>query len=263
MPAALPVGVLLAALAGASDLIGSAVVLAGRRLFSTWFDYLLAFGTGFVLAIAIAELIPSGLEAGAQNSLWVLAGFSTLYLVDKVLERSNGEAESPARGVLSGVGLTICGVAICDFFDGLTVASAVGALGAATGAAMGTEAGDSADLSGWLLLAGLFPHNFLEGAGIALIMLRAGLSRGAVWTLVVVLAVASLVGGLAVQMAVAPELRASIQAFAGGLLLHLVASQRIPGFKGPLERIQAVLVVAGIAAFVATDALLRAGGLGG
>ena len=259
MLAALPIGVLLAALAGASDLIGSAVVLGGRRLFSTWFDYLLAFGAGFVLAIAVADLIPSGLEAGAQNSLWVLAGFSTLYLVDKVLERGNGEAEAPARGMLSGVGLTICGVAICDFFDGLTVASAVGALGTALGA----DAAESSDLSGWLLLAGLFPHNFLEGAGITLIMLRAGLSRRTVWTLVVVLAAASVLGGLAVQMAVAPALRASIQAFAGGLLLHLVASQRIPGFKGPLERIQAILVVAGIAAFVATDALLRAGGFGG
>jgi zinc transporter ZupT len=251
--AALPAGIVLAALAGLSDLLGSAVVLTGQRRFSAWFDHLLAFGTGFVLAIAVAELITSGIEAAAENSLWVLAGFSTLYLVDKLLE-GNRAAEGATRGVFSGVGLTICGVAICDFFDGLAVASVVTAVGAATGG----EGGDSAEISGWLLLAGLFPHNFLEGAGIALVLLAAGVSRGAAWVLVVLLAVATLLGGLAAQMAVTPAVRASIQAFAGGLLLHMVASQRIPGFKGSHEKVQALLVVAGIAAFVLTDALLGA-----
>jgi zinc transporter ZupT len=220
-------------------------------MLSPWFDHLLAFGTGFVLAIALAELIPSGLEAGHENALWVLAGFSTLYLVDKLFE-GNGTGDGATRGVLSGVGLTIFGVAICDFFDGLAVASVVAAVGTATGA----EAVESAEISGWLLLAGLFPHNFLEGAGIALVLLGAGMSRGAVWVLVILLAVASLLGGFAVQVAVAPALRATIQAFAGGLLLHLVASQRIPGFKGPHEKVQALLVVAGVAAFVLTRLLV-------
>lgn len=263
MPTALPLGVVLAALAGLSDLAGSAVILTGRRLIGNWFDYLLAYGTGFVLAIALAELIPAGLEGGAHNALWVLAGFSTLYIVDKVLEGSGENVAEAGRGVVSGIGLTMVGVTFCDFFDGVAVASAVGAVGAA-GAAAAVEAAEAAEagLSGWLLLAGLFPHNFLEGAGIALLLLGAGLRRSATWGLVVFLAVASLLGGVAVQLALPVALRASIQSFAGGLLLHLVASERIPGFHGPREKVQAFLVVAGIASWVLTDVLLGLVGLG-
>ena len=253
----MPVGLVLAALAGVSDLIGSAVVIAGRRTSSRWFEYLLAYGTGFVLAIAVAELISSGLEASGANAIWVLAGFSTLYLVDRLFEAEDDAARATETSVVSGLGLTIVGVAICDFFDGLAVASVVGGAAAAAATSAAAAGGDEAEVqSAWLLLLGLFPHNFLEGAGIALLLIRAGLARGAIWGLVILLAVASLIGGFAVQMAVAPGVRAAIQAFAGGLLLHLVASQRIPEFSGPHAKPQALLVVAGIASFIATAALL-------
>lgn len=261
MPAALPLGIGLAALAGLSDLAGSAIILTGRKLLSSWFDYLLAYGTGFVLAIALAELIPAGLEGGPQNAIWVLAGFSTVYLIDKLLEGSGEPTRAGGRTVVSGIGLTMVGVTLCDFFDGVAVASAVGAAGAVS-AAVGAEASEVGSLSGWFLLLGLFPHNFLEGASIALLLLRAGLGRGATWLMVIGLALASLLGGIAVQLAVPVAVRLSAQAFTGGLLLHLIASERIPGFSGPHEKRQAVLVVAGIVTFVATVALLGAVGLG-
>lgn len=259
MPLALPLGIVLAGFAGLSDLAGSALILSGRRLLSQWFDYILAYGTGFVLAIALMELIPAGLEGGPFNAVWTLAGFSTLYLSDKLLERSGEQPATGSRGLLSGVGLTVVGVTLCDFFDGVAVASAVGAA-AGGGSAGAPEAGA---VTGWLLLVGLFPHNFLEGAGIALLLMAAGFSQGAAWRLVIFLALASLLGGVAVQLAVPVALRAAIQAFAGGLLLHLVASERIPGFKGDIERAQAVLVVAGIATFVATQWLLGLAGIEG
>lgn len=260
MPA-VPLGLLLAGLAGLSDLAGSAIVLAGGRIVSRWFDYLLAYGTGFVLAIALAELIPDGLAGGPHNAVWVLAGFSSLYLIDKLLE-GGGQPPAAARGVVSGIGVTMVGVTLCDFFDGVAVASAV-AVATTAGVAEAAAVEEAAEVSGWLLLAGLFPHNFLEGAGIALLMLGAGMSRGATWAMVVFLAISSLLGGIAVQLALPAALQAPIRAFAGGLLLHLVASERIPGFSGDLEKIQAVLVVAGIATFVATNALLSGAGLGG
>ncbi|MGH2352242.1 MAG: ZIP family metal transporter, partial [Chloroflexota bacterium] len=299
----LPLGIVVAAFAGLSDLAGSATILMGQRRLERWFEYLLAYGAGFALAIALGELIPAGLEGGTQNAVWALAGFSTLHLTNRLLKgadpdsdagdgkdqavdgdcrsmetsaspgrrRRGGEARAAGsdgrptgevgrgerrgeRGVVSGIGLTVIGVIICDFFDGVVVASAVGVAGGAAGQSAGLAEGGGG--TAWLLLGGLFPHNFLEGASIALLILGAGLSRGPAWVLVVLLAAASLAGGFAVLLAVPEALRRAIQAFGGGLLLHLVASERIPELRGPHAKLQALLVVAGIATFVATEWLL-------
>lgn len=253
----IPLGVLLAGFAGLSDFIGSALVLAGGREAHRWFDWLLPFGTGFVLAIALAELVPAGLEGGSGNAVWVLVGFSTLYLITRLLENEETDGAggirslstpSPQGGrasIVSGIGLTVVGVTLCDFFDGFAVAASVG----------------EEQLGGWLLLLGLFPHNFLEGSGIALLLVSAGLSRRWAWGAVTLLGLASLLGGVAVQAAFAPGVQGAVQAFAGGLLLHLVASQRIPAFSGSKARSQAVLVVLGIGAFLATEALVGAAGI--
>lgn len=242
----MPFGIVLTTLAGLSDFIGGAGILAGRRFLNQWFQYLLAYGTGFALALALGELIPSGLEGGSQNALWVLAGFCVAYLVDKLLE-SGDEVLSGERGMASGAGLTILGVSVCSFFDGVAVAAAVGA-------------SESGPIFGWLVLLGLIPHKFIEGSDITLLMLSARLARRVIWVLIALISIATLLGGVAVELTVPPELEASTQAFAGGLLLHLVASERIPGFSGALEKKQAVLVVAGVVTFVLTRVVLQ--GLG-
>jgi zinc transporter ZupT len=212
-----------------------------------WFHYLLAYGTGFALALALGELIPSGLEAGRENAVWALAGFCLAYLVDKLLESNNDEGVAE-RGLLSGTGLTIVGVSVCSFFDGVAVAAAAGA-------------GESGNPVGWLLLLGLIPHKFIEGSDVTLLMLSATMARRFIWLLIGGVSIATLLGGIAVELTVPPALEASAQAFAGGLLLHLVASERIPGFSGPLEKIQASLVVAGVVTFVLTRVVLVAAGV--
>ncbi len=243
----MPIGIVLTALAGLADFLGGVGILAGRKFVSQWFDYLLAYGTGFALALALGELIPSGLEGGSQNGLWVLGGFCVAYLVDKLLESGDGEAKGE-QGLLSGTGLTILGVAVCSFFDGVAVAAAVGAGGGST-------------VFGWLLLVGLIPHKFIEGADITLLMVSSRVVRRVIWCLIALISAATVLGGLAVEAAVPPELEASAQAFAGGLLLHLVASERIPGFSGALEKRQALLVVAGVLTFVLTRILLQSAGV--
>lgn len=210
----LSTGLLLAAAAGLSDLAGSALILSGRNGLRKWFDAILAFGLGFVIAIAFGELLAESLEASRLNVLWLGAGFGLLFVVGRVVKGS-------------GLGLTLAGVVICDFFDGFAVASAALVAGAAgaTGAAGETTAG-------WLLVGGLFPHNFLEGASIALLMLSAGMSRRMSWLVAVALAVASLLGGAAVVLALPEELRAPVQALAAGFLLYVVFVERLPRLFG-------------------------------
>jgi ZIP family zinc transporter/zinc and cadmium transporter len=149
------------------------------------------------------------------------------------------------------------GVSLCAFFDGVAIASTVAVAGAVASVqgttATGTEAGTA---TGWLLLAGLFPHKLLEGASIALLLVGAGVTRHAVWFWVAVVAFASPVGGLAVQFALSPTLEASLLGFAAGLLLHLVASERVPGFRGPLQRVQALVFVAGVGTYALTASIL-------
>lgn len=247
LPFFLTIGVALTAIAGLSDFLGGTAILLGRRLVSRWFHYLLAYGTGFALALALGELIPSGLEHGRENALWALAGFCVAYLVDKLLESAHDE-ETTERGLFTGTGLTIVGVSVCSFFDGVAVAAA-------------TRAGESGGIVGWLLLIGLIPHKLIEGSDVTLLMLSAAMARRVIWLLIGGISIATLLGGIAVEAAVPPALEASAQAFAGGLLLHLVASERIPGFSGPLEKVQASLVVVGVVTFVLTRLVLLSAGV--
>ena len=238
----LPTGLLLAAAAGLSDLAGSALILTGRDGLRKWFDAVLAFGLGFVIAIALGELLPEALEVSRLNALWVGAGAALLFLIDRLLKGS-------------GLGLTLAGVVICDFFDGFAVASAA-ALAGASGAAGAAGGGAEEAATGWLLVGGLFPHNFLEGASIALLMLSAGLSRRMSWLVAVALAVASLLGGAAVVLALPEGLRAPIQALAAGFLLYVVLVQRLPRLLNGGQRwAHVALMVAGTATFFALGLL--------
>ena len=234
----LPTGLLLAAAAGLSDLAGSALILSGREGLRKWFDAVLAFGLGFVIAIAFGELLPEALEVSPFNVIWLAVGFGLLFLVDRLLKGS-------------GLGLTLAGVVVCDFFDGFAVASAA----ALAGAAGAGEAAEGA-ASGWLLVGGLFPHNFLEGASIALLMLSAGMSRRMSWFVAVALAIASLLGGAAVVLALPEELRAPIQALAAGFLLYVVLVERLPRLLALGNRIGYLALTAlGTASFFALGLL--------
>jgi zinc transporter ZupT len=210
----LSTGLLLAAAAGLSDLAGSALVLSGRNGLRRWFDAILAFGLGFVIAIAFGELLAEAIEVSRMNLIWLGVGFALLFVVDRVLSGA-------------GLGLTLAGVVICDFFDGFAVASAAVVAGAAGASGVTEEA-----TTGWLLVGGLFPHNFLEGASIALLMLSAGMSRRMSWLVAVLLAVASLLGGAAVVLALPEALRAPVQALAAGFLLYVVFVVRLPRLFG-------------------------------
>lgn len=241
---ALPAGLVLAAFAGLSDLLGSALVLSGHRSFRRWFDALLALGLGFVLAVALGELLPEALEVSQFNLLWAVAGFGTLLVISRLLKGS-------------GLGLTLAGVVVCDFFDGFAVASAA-ALASAAGSGAAGSGGEEA--AGWVLAGGLFPHNFLEGASIALLMLSAGLSRAKSWLVAVALAVASLLGGAAVVFALPEEVRAPVQAVAAGFLLYVVLMERLPQIVRNVSRSRATmhlgLAVAGLGLFFLLGAVL-------
>src|SRR5688572_5728110 len=221
----LSTGLLLAAAAGLSDLAGSALILSGRNGLRKWFDAILAFGLGFVIAIAFGELLAESLEVSRLNVLWLGAGFGLLFLVGRAVKGS-------------GLGLTLAGVVICDGFAVASAALVAGAAGAADAAGETT--------AGWLLVGGLFPHNFLEGASIALLMLSAGMSRRMSWLVAVALAVASLIGGAAVVLALPEDLRAPVQALAAGFLLYVVFVERLPRLFGGARPAAAQATYAGL-----------------
>ena len=51
----MPIGIALTALAGLADFLGGTGILLGRRLVAQQFQFLLAYGTGFALALRSEE----------------------------------------------------------------------------------------------------------------------------------------------------------------------------------------------------------------
>jgi len=164
----LPVRVALAAILGliaaAGNLIGGYFVVY-REWPRRYLQYFLALGGGYMLSVALVEVIPASVQlAGSNALLFVLAGFFLVHLFEHTLaphfhfgeethieEMRHGHAR---RTILLGL-------AIHTFFDGVAIAA--GFL-----------------ISTWLgvlIFVAVFLHKLPEGFTVASVVMASGQSK--------------------------------------------------------------------------------------
>jgi len=221
----------LGVVAGLANLFGGAIVSArpwSRKFLATF----IAFGSGFMLATVITEMIPESLKrAPVAAPVLTLVG----YFIVHIFEHSwpahfhfgeETHAEEFLNPQAAYVALT--GLLIHTFFDGVCIAC--GFL-----------------ISNWLgivIFGAVILHNVPEGFTMASIMVAAKKSRGAAMWAVGALGVSRLLGILA--MALARDWVQYALAVSAGVTLYVAASDLIPEVnKMPGPRV-ALTVAAGV-----------------
>ncbi len=234
---------LLVAIVAAANVAGALLVTAGAAGRRSLLGFLVGFGAGFMLAVALLEMLPPALDV-AYGMTAVLVGYLGVHLAQHtVVPHFHFGEETHADAMVSpGVGLmAVAGMVPHAFFDGVAIAS---------GNAL------SADL-GLLLAGAVLLHKVPAGSALASIMLASGNSRRRTLAAVSGVAAATVLG--AVVTPASDVLERYGLALAAGVTLYVAASNLIPEAQRQKGWLLPGGVFAGAAAFYLTRLILPGG----
>ncbi len=206
------IGLTFAAIAALGDVVGGLIVLGPPRRDRRLLSALVGFGAGFMLAVAILEMVPHAIEVRG-GLIAILAGYLVVHLTQHSLtphfhfgEETHEEAMvSPGIGVWALVGLVPH-----SFFDGVAIAGAFL---------------QSSELGG-LVFTAILLHKIPTGVSLASVMIASGNTRRRSMLGVSVMAVATVVGAI-----ITPAVRVLATwglALAAGVTIYVAASNLIP-----------------------------------
>ncbi len=231
-----------ALMAALGNVIGALAVTrrAAREL--VLIEYFVAFGAGFMLAVAVVEVLPEAFaRSGGAAPALVLAGYLAVHLTQHALTpHFHFGEETHAVKHLAGP-TALVGLLLHTFFDGVAIASAF----------LVTPA------LGVLVFVGIFLHKLPEGVTIASLYLAVGRSGGQAVAAAGLLGLATLAGVVLTDRL--GVLARHGLALSAGVTIYVAASNLVPEFQGkPGWKLPAAFF-AGVGVFYVTKLIL--GGL--
>ncbi len=233
-----PIGFAIAAALG--NVVGALAVVRHERRSLRFIDACLAFGAGFMLAVALLGVLPEVLRDSPNAAIFALFGYLAVHLAQHVLTPHFHFGEethrvSPSAGVSAVLGLTLH-----TFFDGVAIASGFLVSGQL----------------GIMLFLAVLLHKLPEGVTIASVMVAGGQSRRRAIGAAVVLGAATVLGVLLTEQ-LAPLARHGL-ALSAGVTLYVAASNLVPEFQAKRGGFTAVAFFGGALAFFLAERMLEA-----
>jgi ZIP family zinc transporter/zinc and cadmium transporter len=204
-----------ALLAAGANVAGGLAVTRSAKRGLAFIEGLVAFGAGYMLSIALTEMVPHALELGGGGAAGVvLLGYLLVHLSQHTLTPhfhfgEETHAVSRAAGVSALIGLLLH-----TFFDGVAIAS-----GFAVSGGLGV-----------LLFIAIFLHKLPEGVTISSIQVAGGTAPHRALGSAALLGAATVLGVLATSYVGA--LARHGLALSAGVTIYVGASNLVPEFQG-------------------------------
>lgn len=207
--------------------------------------YIMAFSSGVLVGVVFLDLLPEVVSIAQQTSsdirglmVVLIFGFLGIFLMEK-LTIIHSEKQHDAPGHHHHVGLVgAIGLSFHSFLDGLAIG---------VGFKAGTEIGI-------VVLLAVVAHDFADGLNTVTFMLATRNSQWRTATLLVIDAIAPVLGALAANvLRIEPRMLAYQLSFFAGFLLYLGASDLLPQVH---ERPRAALILSTIAGLVAAGLIV-------
>ena len=238
-------GLLYSALAAIGDILGGVLIVTpfgdprhpSRR---TLLAAVVAFGGGFMLAVAVLEMMPAAFELN-HGLIAVLIGYLVVHLTQHMLTPHFhfGEETHADEMVSRNIGVwALVGLIPHSFFDGVAISS--GFL--------------SSHRLGVLIFGAVILHKVPEGVSLASVMVASGNTAKNAFIGVLTIAVATIIGAL-LTPAVAPLAEYGL-ALAAGVTIYVAASNLIPESQHERGLLIPGGVFLGVAAFYFARMLL-------
>ena len=226
--------------AALGNVVGAVAVVRHERRSLRFIDACLAFGAGFMLAVATLGVLPEVLRDSPGAAVYVLAGYLAVHLAQHVLTPHFHFGEETHR-VSAAAGISaLLGLTLHTFFDGVAIASGFLVSGRL----------------GILLFLAVLLHKLPEGVTIASVMVAGGQGRRRAIGAAAVLGVATVLGVLLTEQ-VAPLARHGL-ALSAGVTLYVAASNLVPEFQAKRGGLTAAAFFGGALAFFIAERLLEA-----
>jgi zinc and cadmium transporter len=232
-----PIGFAVAAALG--NVIGALAVVRHERRSLRFIDACLAFGAGFMLAVALLGVMPEVLRDSAGPAIYVLFGYLAVHLAQHVVTPHFHFGEETHRVSRSAGISALLGLTIHTFFDGVAIASGFLVSGQL----------------GVLLFLAVLLHKLPEGVTIASVMVAGGQSRGRAIGGAVALGAATVLGVILTER-MAPLARHGL-AISAGVTLYVAASNLVPEFQAKRGGFTAVAFFGGALAYFIAERLLE------
>lgn len=200
--------------AAGANVVGALAVTSRARWSVRALETMIAFSAGFMIAVAVTDLLPEAIEQGGRRAAIVaLVGYLLVHFTQHTLARHFhfGEETHEVNELVSLSALA--GLLLHTFVDGVAIASAFQV---------------SREL-GVLVFVAILLHKFPEGLAISSLFLAAGASRAKALLAAAALGLATLLGVVATGSA--PLLGEYGLALAAGVTLYVAASNLVPEFQ--------------------------------
>ena len=206
---------LFALVAACGNVIGALAVTRRATQELKLIEHFLAFGAGFMLSVAIVELLPAALSrSGPAAPALVLVGYLAVHFTQHTVTPHFhfGEETHPISSVAGTSALV--GLLLHTFFDGVAIASAF---------LVRPELG-------LMVFVAIFLHKLPEGVTISSIMIAGGRTRARAVAAAAFLGLATLVGVVLTDH-VGFLVRHGL-ALSAGVTIYVAASNLVPEFQG-------------------------------
>lgn len=234
---------LYALFAAAGNVIGAIAVTRRAARGLAVIEHFVAFGAGFMLSVAIVELLPAALaRSGSAAPGLVLAGYLAVHLTQHTVTPHFhfGEETHPVTKIAGTSALV--GLLLHTFFDGVAIASAF---------LVRSELGI-------MVFIAIFLHKLPEGVTIASLMLAGGRTVERAIGAAALLGLATLVG-----VVLTDEMGFLIRhglALSAGVTIYVAASNLVPEFQGKKGWKLPAAFFAGALVFFLTKMLIDSAG---
>jgi len=232
---------IFALVAAIGNLIGGWAVVRSERRGLRFIEASLAFGAGFMLAVALLEVMPEALRIGHDGPLFILLGYLGVHLAQHVVVPHFHFGEETHR-VPAFAGISaLFGLLLHTFFDGVAIGS---------GFLVSNQLGI-------LLFLAVLLHKLPEGVAMASVALASGLGRGRALSAAAALGVATMLGVVLTESA--KGLQEHGLALSAGVTIYVAASNLVPEFQAKRGLATPLAFFGGMAGFFLARMALETG----
>ena len=225
--------------AALGNVVGALAVVRHLHRGLRFIDICLAFGAGFMLAVALLGVLPEVFRGNnIAAGVYVLLGYLAVHLAQHVLTPHFHFGEETHRVSPSAGHRALLGLTLHTFFDGVAIAS-----GFLISPRLGV-----------LLFLAVLVHKLPEGVTIASVMVAGGQSRARAVGGAVVLGCATILGFLLTEQ-VAPLAQYGL-ALSAGVTIYVAASDLVPQFQARRDWVTTAAFFGGALGFFLTERLL-------
>jgi zinc and cadmium transporter len=232
--------VVYAAIAAVANVAGALVLTARGKWSKRSIEFVLAYSAGFLVAVALGELVPEAVTRGGEHAgWWMLGAFGAVHLTQHALVGHFHFGEE-THEVGRGVGVTaLVGLMMHTFVDGVAIATS-----------FAVDPG-----MGYLVLVAIVLHKLPEGLAIGSLFIAGGGSQRSAIGAAAVLGAATVVG--AALSGSVTFLATHGLALSAGVTLYVGGSNLIPEFQAKRGWSHNAWFFAGVASYVVAALIAR------